>query len=121
MSVSGAISIPLTQIFLRYYVAHYTSWTSVGYWQAILKISDAYLLIITTIITTYALPKYSRIKESKELKKEVVSILYKLVPFAAVLAFSIYLFRDYIILLFIYGQVFSNAALVCIPTYGRCF
>lgn len=99
MPIASAIAIPLTEMFLRYYVAYHSSWISVGYWQAILRISDAYLLIITTIISTYALPKYSRINDKRELKKEVLSILLKLVPCAAVLAFLIYILRDYIILL----------------------
>ncbi len=99
MAIVSAISVPIVQILLRNYVSLHNGWIEVGYWQAMLRISDAYLMLITTIITTYALPKYSKIKNKVELKKEVFSLMTKLMPLTLLLAISIYLFRHKIIII----------------------
>lgn len=97
MSVICALCLPLAQMFLRNYVAEHSSWTDVGYWQAMLRISDAYLMLITTVISTYALPKYSAIKCNKALRKEVFYLLKRIVPIVFIMALCIYLLRHMII------------------------
>ncbi|WP_440616736.1 O-antigen translocase [Cysteiniphilum sp. 6C5] len=99
MAITSAIALPLAQMFLRGYVAYFSSWDEVGYWQAILRVSDAYLLIITMMISTYALPKYARISDNLELKREVFSVLIKLVPIAIIFALVIYVLREHVILI----------------------
>lgn len=99
MAIISALVMPLIQMIIRSYVATHSSWVEVGYWQGVVKISDAYLMIITIIISTYALPKYSRINDKLALKKEVFSIIRKLLPVAVVFATCIYFFRHKIILL----------------------
>ena len=95
-------------MFLRLYIAHHASWTDVGYWQAILRVSNAYLLIITSVIAIYALPKYARIKDNVALRKEVFSVMLKIVPAVALLALLIFALRHWIILI-----LFS-------PNFCRC-
>jgi len=107
MSVVCALSLPLAQIFLRNYVADHSSWTEVGYWQAMLRISDAYLMLITTVISTYALPKYSSISCSKELKKEVFYLFKRIVPIVFFMAICIYLLR-HIIIVVLFSKDFNQ-------------
>ena len=99
MSVVCALSLPLAQIYLRNYVANHSSWTDVGYWQAMLRVSDAYLMLITTVISTYALPKYSSIRCNRELRKEVFYLLKTIVPIVFFMALTMYLLRHFIILI----------------------
>lgn len=112
MSVTSAIALPLAQICLRSYLAHSSSWGAVGYWQAILRISDAYLMIITTVIITYAMPKYSRIDSKKELFREVLGLAIKLLPLVILLAGVIFIFRTEIILI-----LFSKKFLAMKPLF----
>jgi polysaccharide transporter, PST family len=112
MAIITAVISPLVEMFLRSYVAANSSWGDVGYWQAVLRVSDAYLIVVSTIIATYAFPKYSRITNNKELKKEVFSLLAKLVPLAATLAFFIFFLKHYIILV-----LFSENFLVTKPLF----
>ena len=90
MTLVSLISLPLVQVLLRNYVASHSSWYNVGYWQAMLKISDAYLLLVTTVISTYALPSYSRSEDKIELKKMVYSTILKLTPLVLLSALIIY-------------------------------
>jgi PST family polysaccharide transporter len=98
MPIVSVLCLPLAQIFLRSYVAEHSSWTDVGYWQGVLKISDAYLMILTTIISTYALPKYSSIADNIALKNEVWAFLGKILPIVVIFALAVFLLKDEIIL-----------------------
>lgn len=98
MSIVSMISIPLCEVGIRLYVVKHTSWVDVGYWQGMTRISDAYLLLAMSIISTYALPKYSRIKNRKKLKEEVFGLLLKLIPLVSVTALAIFLLKDFVIM-----------------------
>ena len=56
----NAISL---QIFTRTYLASQEGWLVVGDWQAITKISESYLLLVTVPLATFILPEIS--KENK--------------------------------------------------------
>jgi polysaccharide transporter, PST family len=68
-------------------------WNQVGYWQAVSRVSDAYLLFITTAINIYYLPKLSGIKEPGLLKAELRSAYRHIMPVVIVLATLVYLLR----------------------------
>ena len=50
MTLTSALISPLVQIIVRNHLADKFSWEEVGYWQAVSKVSDAYLLFITMAI-----------------------------------------------------------------------
>lgn len=108
MPITSAILFPLAEIFLRNHIANNSSWNEVGNWQAVLRISDAYLVLIVAVISNYALPKYSRLNSKEELKKEVFSLIIKLVPVAIVLGFIIFTLKHYIILI-LFSEKFLSA------------
>ena len=112
MSVTSVIATPMAQLFLRNYVAVHSSWAEVGHWQAMVRISDAYLMIITMIISTYALPKYARISCNKELATEISHLFKRLIPIAVGMAGGIYILKKYIILI-----LFSPEFLVMKPLF----
>jgi len=99
MAVTSVICVPLAQMVIRLHIVAHSGWDVVGYWQAVLKISDAYLLIFTTIIGTYVLPKYAELSDKNLLKKEVFIVMKKILPFTVFSATTIYFFRDQVIIL----------------------
>lgn len=121
MSVTSAIVLPLSQMILRRYVAHNGSWADVGYWEGVSKISNAYLLLITTIISTYALPKYSQIQDNAVLAKEVFAVLYKLAPTVIFFASLIYLFRHQVVLILFSHKFLSMQPLFLFQLIGDVF
>jgi PST family polysaccharide transporter len=113
MTITSALLSPLAQILIRSYVIKHGTWAEAGYWQAILRISDGYLSIITAIISAYALPKYSRIVNSVDLKAEVFLLTKRLLPAVIFLASMVYIFRHWVILiLFSKGFFCIESALV---------
>ena len=56
-------------------------------------------MVITTSLSVYYLPRLSEIKDKSELKKEVLAGYKLIMPIAIFLALSVYLLKEYIILI----------------------
>ena len=65
-----------------------------GQWQAVWKISEVYLSVLTIALSTYYLPKLSSLSGAASILKEINSTALVVIPFAALLALAVYLFRD---------------------------
>jgi len=70
-----------------------------GYWEAMTRISNLYLMLITTPLSVYYLPKLSEITDKMELRSELTRGLTLLVPLTITIALIIYFLRDFIIAL----------------------
>lgn len=94
MSFVSALSLPIALLIARKLMIAETGWENAGQWQAVWKISEAYLAIMTIALSTYFMPRLSAINESLKIRKEVNNLSLVIVPFTAVIAFGIYIFRD---------------------------
>jgi PST family polysaccharide transporter len=97
MTLVSAIMVPMSHIYIRNYIGTNLGWNAAGYWQAIWKISDVYLILITTTLSIYYLPKFSSIQDKTELKKEIIYGYKIIMPIVIIMAICIYIFRDFII------------------------
>ncbi|MGE4170326.1 MAG: O-antigen translocase [Candidatus Margulisiibacteriota bacterium] len=121
MSLASILAAPSAQLLLRNYVATYSSWEVVGYWQAMTRISDGYLMLITMVISTYALPQYARISDKQVLCAEVLYLLKRLVPIVAVCAVLIFLVRKWVILTLFSAQFLTIQNLFLFQLLGDVF
>jgi PST family polysaccharide transporter len=96
MTLTSALLAPLLQILVRNILADRFTWEQVGYWQAVSKVSEAYLLFVTMAISIYYLPKLSSITEKKPFVDEIKTAYMYLIPVVSALALGIYCFRDLI-------------------------
>lgn len=78
MQLVTVLTMQLAQIIIRNLIEQKTNWIDVGYWQGLVKISDAYLLFITVVLANYYMPKLSELKEKSEVIREVIAA-YKIV------------------------------------------
>jgi PST family polysaccharide transporter len=97
MTIVSATIIPLSRIYLRNYIGANIGWDAAGYWQGITRISDTYLMLITTTLSIYYLPKLSSIQDKMELRKEIIYGYKIIMPVVIIMAAGIYFFRDFII------------------------
>ncbi len=109
MALVSAIGLPLTLIYLRTYISNNIGWNEAGYWQAIWKISEIYLMLITTTLSIYYLPKLSSIADRKELKKEIFYVYKIVMPIVVFMALAIFLAKDFIISL-LFSESFKPMA-----------
>ena len=99
MALVSAICVPLSQMVIRTYLVHEYSATYAGYWEAMIRLSAAYLMLVTTTLGVYYLPRLSELNAIKEIKAEVY-LGYKLIfPMAVLGGIVVYLLRDWVITL----------------------
>lgn len=94
MSLTSALVMPLALVFIRNIMVDQLGWEQTGLWQAVWKISEAYLAIITLALSAYYLPKLSSLTSLPEIKKEIKTTALVIMPLVCLMAFGIYLLRD---------------------------
>lgn len=94
MAVVIALCSPMALIAIRKILVNEVGWDLAGQWQAVWKISEAYLAILSIALSTYFLPKLSSLKSGGEVKREVIKTFVLVAPFACALALAVYLLRD---------------------------
>ncbi|QJT27075.1 MULTISPECIES: O-antigen translocase [Aeromonas] len=114
MGVVGALTGPTAIITIRNMISSTISIDATGMWQAVTRISDAYLAMFTIGIGLYYFPKAAAIKISCELKKETRFVIISLIPLLFAAVSCIFYFRDFIIHL-LYSDDFYSARELFLP------
>jgi len=97
MALVSAICVPLSQMLIRVYLTQEFSLAYAGYWEAMIRLSTVYLLLVTTTLGVYYLPRLSELNAIDEIKKEVY-LGYKFIfPLAVVGGICVFILRDWII------------------------
>ncbi|KGA42899.1 WzxB protein [Pectobacterium odoriferum] len=99
MAVSSALTAPVALIGVRNILVSHGGWEQAGQWQAVWKISEVYLGVITISLSTYYLPKLSVLKDINDIRKEINRTLLIVMPIVSIMALSVYVLRDIIITL----------------------
>ena len=97
MALTSAACVPASQILIRNHLGETLGWNFAGYWEAMWRLSNAYLMVVTTTLGIYYLPKLSELKDVVEIKKEIIQGYKIILPISALCGLIIYLFRDFII------------------------
>lgn len=97
MGLTSALTAPISYMFVRDHLATNLGLTAAGYWQASWKISEIYLMLVTTTLSVYYLPRLAEIRTAPELKIEIIKVYRFVMPIVVVGAVAIFLLRDFII------------------------
>lgn len=97
MALTTAMTLPVSHILVRNRLGDAISWEAAGQWQGMWQISDGYLLLVTTSLSMYYLPRLSELQQPQELRHEIVRGLRIWVPLTSIAALMIYLMRDVLI------------------------
>lgn len=98
MTLASAAALPLSHVLVRSHITETVSLDAAGYWQAVVFISQKYLLVATTTLSIYYLPRLSEIFDNLELKKEVLNGYKIILPVAILASTVIYFMREIIVL-----------------------
>ena len=97
MALTSAICIPLSHILVRNHLGETLGWEAAGYWEAMWRLSAAYLMLVTTTLSVYYLPRLSELQHAADIKREIVQGYKIILPVAALCGVIMYLLRDIII------------------------
>ncbi len=121
MAIISAIMAPIAQIIVRNHIAENLSMDAAGYWQGVWRICDLYLMVITSSLAVYYLPRLSELKLNHELKKEILSGYKIITPIIIVLALLIFFLKDFIILILFSKEFLPMAELFQFQLIGSVF
>lgn len=97
MALVSSIAMPIVMIIIRNYLIDEIGMKSAGYWTAMTRISDYYLMFINSLMGLYILPRFAEIKSRQEFRKEVFSFYRTIMPAFIVLLVVIFLSRSFLI------------------------
>lgn len=97
MSLVTLMSTPLVLLLIRNHIVQKLGWETAGFWEASWKISELYLVVITTALSTWYVPGLSRSTGYKEDKTIVKKVLIWGVSAALGFATAIYFFREWVL------------------------
>lgn len=97
MALTSAACVPLIHILIRNHLGETLGWEAAGYWEAMWRLSAAYLMLVTTTLSVYYLPKLSELQDPADIKREILQGYKIILPVAAACGLVIYLLRDFII------------------------
>jgi PST family polysaccharide transporter len=97
MELTSALTVQGTYMLIRNHLANHLGLSAAGYWQATWKVSETYLMLITTTLSIYYLPRLSEMRIASELKTEILKVYRLILPLVIAGATIIFLSRDFII------------------------
>lgn len=99
MAITTALTVPISLVLVRNILIDQVGWEAAGQWQAVWKISEVYLGVITIALGTYYLPRLSSLVGVDAIVSEIHKTARIVLPIVVILALSVYLLRDVAILL----------------------
>lgn len=97
MTLVSAFLVPISQMLLRGYVISEISITEAGWWEGMNRISNMYLMVITSSFSVYYLPRLSEINDRIELRHEIFKCYKVIVPLLLAGFTVIYFLRFFIV------------------------
>lgn len=108
MAITSALTVPVSLILVRNILIDQVGWDATGQWQAVYKISEVYLGVITMALGTYYLPRLSSLIGVDAIVSEINKTARVIIPIVSTMAIGIYLFRDVAISL-LFTEEFRSA------------
>jgi polysaccharide transporter, PST family len=106
ITLFAILSSNISLIYIRDFIMTNLSKEAAGYWQGVWVLSQVSIVVITTSLTTYILPKISSLGTKKEISSELNRALALIFPIAIFISASSYFFRDFIIYI-LYSNEFT--------------
>lgn len=97
MGLTSAMTVPVSYMLVRNHLTTDLGLMSAGFWQASWKISEIYLMLVTTTLSVYYLPRLAEIRSASELSAEIFKVYRFVMPIVLTGAATIFLLRDFII------------------------
>ncbi len=121
MTLVSMLMYPTSKLLIRTEIIQHTDLMAAGIWEGMNKISTMFLMLFTTTIPIYYLPRLSELKTAEKLKKEVYLTFKIIVPTIAFLALCIYLMRYYVIIIALSDTFLPMMDLFAIQLTGDIF
>lgn len=97
MALTSAVCVPVSHVLVRDYLGLNFGWQAAGYWEAMWRLSAAYLMLVTATLSVYYLPRISELRDSREISMEMTSGFKLILPVLVVVGLAVYFLRDFLV------------------------
>ncbi|CAH8292705.1 PST family polysaccharide transporter [Mariniflexile fucanivorans] len=97
MALFSAVIMPLVALAIRSYIIENVGYKDAGFWEAMTRISKYYLMLVSSLMALYILPRFSEIDDIKEFRKEVFGFYKTVIPILLTGLVAMYLLKPYIV------------------------
>lgn len=112
MTLVSAMLTPWVFIAIRQYIIDVDGIANAGLWDAMLRLSDYYLMFVTTILSLYVLPKLSAATTKEGFRTEVFNYYKTILPLFGLGLIVLYFVKSYLVQL-----VFTEDFLIMLPIF----
>ena len=105
MAAVSAVLFPMIYVFVRNHIIDTIGETEAGHWEAMQRISNQYLIFVTSLLSLYILPKLAENTTVRGFRKIVFGFYKTILPIFVVGLIGIYLLRIPVIKI-IYNEEF---------------
>jgi len=121
MALASAIALPLSNMLIRDFIVTESSLRDAGLWEALMRVSFAYLTFVSTLFGVYFVPRFSELKEKQEVRNEVKKSLFMVLVFAGSTLPILYFLRDDVIRLLFTAEFHQIGELIGVQLIGDFF
>lgn len=86
-----------SQIYLRKFITYQYDITHAGYWEAMSRLSNGYLMFASTILGIYYLPRMAELTKVNLIKKEVKKGYILILPISCIGSLFVFSYQDMVI------------------------
>jgi PST family polysaccharide transporter len=106
MALFSAVILPFVALAIRSYIIETNGYKDAGFWEAMTRISHYYLMLVSSLIALYILPRLTEIDSVKEFRKEVFGFYRTVIPIFGFGLLLIYILKS-VIVLFVFSSEFE--------------
>ncbi len=97
MAIFTALTIPIVHVLVKNYIIDNVGLKDAGYWEAMIKISQYYLMFIMSLFSLYLLPNLSQNKTNEGFKRLIIQFYKTILPLVLLGFIAIYFLRYWIV------------------------
>ena len=97
MAIISALVVPASQMIIRDELSTILGLHTTGLWQAMWRISDLHLMLITSTMTVYFLPRFAELPAGPRLRGEVLNAYRFVIPLVILSSITLYFFRGLLV------------------------
>ncbi len=113
MALVTALTVPWVFILVRNKIILNLGLAQAGYWDAMMRISNFYLMFVGSALSLYYLPTLAALKTDKAFFKEVKNYYKTIMPMLFIGLLLVYFLRDFIITFFLSKAFLPVSDLFC--------
>ncbi|MGB5981858.1 MAG: O-antigen translocase [Nonlabens sp.] len=108
MALTSAVLIPLSYILIRKQVMFVVSDTAAGWWEAVSRVSNYYMMFVTSLISLYVLPSLSKDPSVKNYRSTITHFYKSILPIVVLGLLAVFICRE-LILQILFTEEFMGA------------